>query len=475
MRRFSTHTRLFTFGVMLALALAVLVTGYVLNSRSSDELVQAQGDQPPAVQELFRPFWETWNLLHDNYVDPLDDNTLMKAALVGMVEASEDPDPAAIYDEVLPEGEIEATDDEDIETVDIEELFDPFWAAWDLLHAEYGGDLDDTTLMEGAIIGMLSSLGDPHTDYMDPDTYAHILEAMSGAYEGIGATVRKDENTGGLELVSIIEVSPAEAAGLRPGDQIVEVAGDDVTGLTQSEIVALVRGPAGTPVLLGILRPGEPEILEFEVIRDEITAPSVYSEMLDGDIAYIRLVQFDLDTGVLLRNVIEELDVNNRSGLILDVRADPGGYLTTSIEVASVFIEEGPVVIERGPGREHTYQALGNAIAPDVPMVVLVDEGSASASELVAGALQDLDRAVVVGMPTFGKGSVQTWRELSNGGGVRITISRWYTPNGTSVSEVGITPDIIVPFEIESPEDDDPQIQAAIEVLQGELEPVAAE
>jgi carboxyl-terminal processing protease len=180
-------------------------------------------------------------------------------------------------------------------------------------------------------------------------------------------------------------------------------------------------------------------------------------------------VQFEANTGPELRDALEAIDANHLKGLILDVRGNPGGYLTTSIEVASAFIPEGPIVVEHGPNRENTYTAMGDAVAPDVPLVVLVDQGSASASELISGALQDRGRATIVGMPTFGKGSVQTWRELSNGGGVRITISRWYTPNGRSVSDHGIDPDVVVPFQADKLNPDaDNQLDAAIRILNGE-------
>lgn len=348
---------------------------------------------------------------------------------------------------------------------EVDEIFAPFWEAWTLLHENYVDPLDDEALMEGALRGMLSTLGDPHTDYMDPETFARVNESMSGAYEGIGATVRLNETLGGLELVSIMPGSPAEAAGLQPGDTIVEVDGQDVTSQGQNEIIAQVRGPAGTVVRLGIHRPGEPELLYFNVTRDRIKVSSVAWEILEDGIGYIRLNQFEFSTGQAMRDAIREMGGDSLKGLILDVRANPGGYLTTAIDVASAFLDSGPVVIERGPDREYTHEALGDAIATKVPMVVLVDEGSASASELIAGALQDRGRATIIGMPTFGKGSVQVWRELSNGGGIRITISRWYTPNGRSVSEVGIEPDVRVAFDPTLSPDGDTQLEAAIDYL----------
>ena len=453
--------------LVVALALSALGAAYLVSVGGVRPFAFAQSDQPPETEELFQPFWEAWDLLHTNYVDPLDDVSLASGAVEGLLGAAETLglDVSAIE---APTPPADCTG---------EACFAPMWDVWRTLHDRYADRLDadaDNALMEGALRGMVASIGDPHTEYMDPETFARVNESMSGEYEGIGATVRQDEETGGLELVSIFEGSPAEEAGLRPGDQIVQVEGRDVTHMTQDEIIALVRGPAGTPVRLGILRPGVDEILKFEVVRARISVPSVRGELLETGIGYVRLAQFEFNTDAQLREVLQELDVNSLDGLILDVRGDPGGYLTTAIQVASEFIPEGVILIERSPEEEIVHEALGNPTAPDVPMVVLVDQGSASASELIAGAFQDHGRATVLGMPTFGKGSVQTWRTLSNGGGIRITISRWYTPNGRSVSEVGIQPDIVVPYDPEQTYDDerlDNQIVAAIQVLKGTYEP----
>lgn len=458
--RSNLYWKLATVSLILVVLFSAAAAGMVL-THAPARPVAAQDDQPADTTDLFVPFWEAWDLLHSNYVDPLDDNALAQGALDGLVSAVDDP----AFDLELPPLNEDAAD--------TAQRFEPFWEAWDLIHDEYAG-LDDNALMEGALIGMIASIGDPHTDYMPPDIFARVNEGMSGEYEGIGATVRQNEETGGLELLSLIEDSPAERAGLMVGDQIVRVEGQDVTTWTQNEIIAQVRGPAGTPVRLGILRPGEAEILKYEVVRDRINVSSVTSRILEGDIGYVRLSQFEFNTSSQMRQALETMDVENLNGLILDMRGNPGGYLTTAVEVGSAFLQSGNILIERSPGMEFPHPAQGNAIAVEVPMVVLVDQGSASASELVAGALQDYERATIVGMPTFGKGSVQTWRELSNGGGVRITISRWYTPNGRSVSEVGIHPDVEVPFEPESISgDEDNQLTAAVQVLNGTYEPAA--
>jgi len=441
----------------LALVLVIALAGSTALVYLPSLQVEAQGSQPSGTEDLFKPFWEVWDLLHQNYVDPLDDNVLVEGARDGMIKALDD----ASFEAPTPELPAEAA------TTD--ERFAPFWETWTLIHETHTSP-DDNALMEGAINGMMETLGDPHSGYMDPETFAMVNAGMSGEYEGIGATVRKDEKTGGLELVSIFENSPAEQAGLQPTDQIVRVEGKDITELTQEEGIALVRGPAGTPVRLGILRVGETDILKFEVLRAKIVVPSIESKILEGNIGYVRLSQFEFSTAPDLRVALQNIDANNLDGLIIDVRGNPGGYLTTVIDVASAFIPDGDIVLERTPNNETEHPALGNAIAADVPMVILVDQGSASASELLAGALQDHHRATVVGMQTFGKGSVQSWFELTNGGGVRITISRWYTPDGHSVSEVGIQPDVVVEYVPD--ENADNQLEAAIQVLQGTYQPI---
>jgi len=435
---------------VLIVVLGLMLWGHLLTSGPTS----AQGNQPPDTQELFASFWEAWDLLHDNYVDSLDDNALIQGAMEGLLRAAQDVSASISLPPLVEAPE------------NTNELFAPFWELWTAIHETYP-DVDDNALLDGALWGLMAAVGDPHTDYMDPETYANVMEGMSGEYEGIGATVRQNEEFGGLELVSIIEGSPAEEAGLRSGDVIVQVEGQDVTPLSQNEIIAMVRGPAGTAVRLGIRRPGVEGILTFEVVRQRINVPSVSSRMLEENIGYIRLSSFEDHTAFEMIETLETMNANDLSGLILDVRGNPGGYLNTSIQVASAYLPEGNVLIERTPDRTTEYPRVGDVIAPDVPMVVLVDQGSASASELIAGALQDHERATILGTPTFGKGSVQRWYGLPNGGGIRITVSRWFTPSGRSVSESGIHPDIIVPYQPDETNGDDNQLAAAIQVLQG--------
>lgn len=348
---------------------------------------------------------------------------------------------------------------------------EPFWETWELLHQFYVDPIDDEALVQGAIDGMIASLEDPHMSYIPPADYEVILTNLNAEFEGIGATVRQDEETGALVIVRPLPDSPALEAGILAGDQIVTVDGEDITELDQDVIISMVRGPAGTDVILGVRRAEAEDLIEITVTRDTIVLPTVEYEVLEGNIGYLQLYQFSPDTNGQVTEALIDMDANNLEGLIVDLRGNSGGYLNVALDIISEFIQEGPILIERGPGDDETiYEAFGFAHAADVPLVLLVDEGSASASELMAGALQDRGRATIIGMPTFGKGSVQTWRRLSNEGGVRITISRWYTPAGYSVEPDGIQPDEIVEFPILEEgevysQEIDTQLQAAIDEL----------
>jgi len=301
---------------------------------------------------------------------------------------------------------------------------------------------------------------------MDPVVYETATSELSGAYEGIGAYVDTDGEY--LTIISPIEGSPAEAAGLRPGDQIITIDGEDMTGIDPELARQRVIGPAGTTVTLGVARKGSEEPLEFIITRAKITIPSVTGEMLENNIAYIDINQFGDKTTRELDAVLEELLAQNPQGIIIDLRNNPGGYLHTSIEVSSEFIEEGVILHEQyGDGNRDTYNALGNGRATDLPIVVLVNEGSASASEILAGALQDYGRATLVGVQSYGKGSVQQWIPLSEeNGAARVTIAKWLTPKERAIDGVGLTPEVIVELtEDDIANDLDPQLDKAVEVL----------
>lgn len=350
---------------------------------------------------------------------------------------------------------------------DLTQTFKPFWETWDLVHSTYVDQpVDDTTLMRGAIRGMLESLGDPHTAYMTPEEYTQANTALEGEYEGIGAIV--DITGDYLKIVSPMPDSPAEKAGLKVGDVIIAVDGEDMTGVDGNIVLSKVKGPAGTDVTLTIRREGVEAPMDITVTRAKITQSSVTYRMLDSGIAYVQLSNFGDKTTQDLKSALKELLAQNPKGLILDLRFNGGGYLETAVEVTSQFIDSGNVLLEEyGDGTKTEYSALKGGLALKIPMVVLVNEGSASASEITAGALQDTGRAKLVGVTTYGKGTVQNWTGLKdNQGAVRITIARWLTPKERQINGKGLTPDV----EVQMTEEDytagrDPQLDKAVELL----------
>ncbi|MBI5297570.1 MAG: S41 family peptidase [Chloroflexi bacterium] len=350
---------------------------------------------------------------------------------------------------------------------ELQTLFTPFWEAWNIVHEQYVDQpVDDLKLMQGAIRGMMESLGDKHSSYMDPVDYKQANESLSGEYEGIGAYV----DTGGdfLTITSPIPGSPAEAAGLRPGDIIVKIDGEDMAGVDPELARQHVLGPAGTVVHLTIAREGEKNLLEFDVTRDKIVIKSATGKMLENDIAYVQVTTFGENTTPELLAALTDVMAQNPKGLILDLRNNGGGFLQTAVEVTSQFLDKGVVLYEQyGDGKKNTFDVQPGGLATDIPMVVLINEGSASASEIVAGALQDYARATLVGVTSYGKGSVQNWIALSdNQGAVRVTIAKWLTPNERTIHEKGLTPEVWVEMTEDDYKNDlDPQLDAAIQTL----------
>jgi carboxyl-terminal processing protease len=350
-----------------------------------------------------------------------------------------------------------------------EELFKPFWQAWDYVHRDYVNQpVDDKKLMQGAIRGMMTALGDPHTSYMSPDEYQQMAEPLQGEYEGIGAIV--DIKGDYVTLISFFPGSPAEIAGLKSGDMVIAVNGKDMTGVDGNLVLKQMRGPAGTDVSLTLKRKDQTEPLVVTVKRQKIQMNSVDSKMLDGDIAYIHLYTFGEKTTSELQGALKTQMKNNPKGLILDLRNNGGGFLATAIDVASQFMKTDVVMYEEyGTGDKKTFYTHGKGLATDIPMVVLVNGGSASASEIVAGALQDSNRAKLVGEKSYGKGSVQNWIPLDNNqGAVRITTARWLTPNDRQINEKGLEPDVVTTFTEEDVKAKrDVQLNKALELLQG--------
>jgi carboxyl-terminal processing protease len=345
------------------------------------------------------------------------------------------------------------------------EEFEPFWQVYNLIQSNYLEDVDSSVLVDGAINGMVESLDDQFSGYMDPSVYDLINQDLSGEINGIGVVIETVEDTEEIRVVQILKGTPADIAGLMPGDIFAKVDGEDVAGMSQLELAGKVRGPEGSTVVITIKR-GE-DLTDFTIIRAKITIPTVESRLLDHNIGYIKLNDFNVHAREQVDLALEELDVNNLDGLVFDLRGNPGGLLSSAIDITSAFIKDGTILVEDfGDGSEQVYSANGSYIGLSIPMVVLVDGNSASASELVAGALQDRDRATIMGETTFGKGTVQTWQSLVNGGGVRLTIARWLTPDRHWIHELGITPDVLVEWPEEDRDSEiDPQLQAAIEHL----------
>ena len=350
-----------------------------------------------------------------------------------------------------------------------EELFKPFWQAYDLVKSDYVEQpVDEEKMMQGAIRGMMESLDDPHSSYMDPDEYRQMADPLEGEYEGIGAIV--DIKGDYVTLISFFPGSPAELAGLKPGDMVLEVNGKDMTGIDGNLVLKQIRGPAGTEVTLKLKRENQDELVEVTLKRQKITMNSVDGKMLDNGIAYIQLLTFGEKTNDELIAALKKVMEEKPKGLILDLRNNGGGYLTTSIEVASQFLKTDVVLYEEyGTGEMKTFHTKSGGIAKDIPMVVLINGGSASASEIVAGALQDTGRATLVGEKSYGKGSVQNWIALDNQeGAVRITIARWLTPDKRQINDKGLEPDVVVELTEEAIEAlDDVQLKKAVEILSG--------
>ena len=316
--------------------------------------------------------------------------------------------------------------------------------AFGALKSGYLNDVDDETLIRGAINGMLESLEDPYTGYVEPTAAARESQDLTGSFEGIGAVLTPHDRVSGegVEILTVYQGGPASGAGLQRGDIFLEVDGVDVRELTTSEVADLVRGPKGTVVRLLMSRPGEAEPLTFEIQRATIQIVDVSSTMLPDDVGYISLSSFNNQR--LHEQLVEHLDrliQDGATSLILDLRDNSGGLLNQAILIADEFLQRGDIVFQRARGVTQRI-ASADASAYDLPMVVLVNENSASASEIVAGALQENDRALVVGEQTFGKGVAQSVLSLSDGGQLRYVSFEWLTPLRRSIAEEGVTPDV---------------------------------
>ncbi len=345
----------------------------------------------------------------------------------------------AVYDR-SPVGDAQAFNDRTYDQIRL------FSEALSIVKKNYVEEPETPNLVRGAIEGMLQSL-DPHSSFMDPDMYKEMQIDTQGEFQGIGITIGIRDKI--LTVIAPIDDTPAFRAGILAGDKIVMIGDKPTKDMTLMEAVKLMRGPKGTQVTISIVREGEPEPLKFTITRDVIPLFSVKIKDVDEDVAYIRITNFQKKTASEFEEAIgkvKEEKGDSFKGLVLDLRNNPGGLLISAIEIADRFIESGPIVTTKGriENQNFSYNAKPQGTEPEYPLVVLVNGGSASASEIVAGALQDYRKAIIIGTTTFGKGSVQTIYRLLDGSGMRVTTARYFTPNGRSIQATGIKPDIVV-------------------------------
>jgi len=338
-----------------------------------------------------------------------------------------------------------------------------FWETWDLVKEKYVNQINDQDLVYGAIKGLVHAVGDPYSAFMTPEENKQFEEDMQGSFEGIGAEIGIRD--GVLTIIAPLEGMPAEKAGIKAGDKVIKVNDKSTAEMTLNEAVRLIRGPRGTTVSLTILRNGEAQ--EIKIVRNQIDIKSVKLEQKENNIIYIDINGFLQDTSQEFTIAAAQVLLLNPKGIILDLRNNPGGYLDQAIEVTGWFVDKGEVVVieEFGDNKQTEHKAFGNASLKKYPLVVLVNQGSASGSEILAGALRDLRSTKLIGEKTFGKGSVQELENLENKSSLRITIAKWLTPNGYSIHEKGLEPDIII---LDNPvtEGIDEQLEEAMKILE---------
>jgi len=402
-------------------------TGTTSTTISDRSLEVVDCDDPSEQVEIV---CEAFDLIRDNYVDPVDTDTLAEAAILALNTLD-----GADSDEPL----VCAAPDE------------AFVAVCDTAAAAAD---DSTEAAEAIVTGLASYALDPNSGYLDPDSLELLQEEQQGQIEGIGALVSPEDQTIPGEnkqcgvvsvtcqilIVSTISGAPAEGAGLERDDVLIEVDGQSIMGWTVDEVTAAVRGPEGTDVTLTLERDGEP--FEVTITRAAVVIPVIETETI-GDVGYVSLATFSGGAGSQFKQAIVDRLADGVDVLVIDLRNNPGGFLTTAIDVASVFLEDGDVVVTEGPGESASYEVNGDAIVPEgIPVYLVVNKGSASASEVVAATMQERDRALIVGENTFGKNTVQQRFSLSNEGALKLTIARWLTPEGHDFGGVGVSPDV---------------------------------
>lgn len=351
--------------------------------------------------------------------------------------------------------------------------YEKFLSLKNYLLNNYYKELDEDNLIEGAIKGMFSSIGDPYTLYMDAKEYSDLVTRTQGIYGGIGVIVTPGED-GYVTVVSPIEDTPGERAGLIPGDRIISVNGEAIFGDKLDYAVDLMKGEPGTEVKLSILRDGGKEMFDVSIIREEIRLKTVRSEVMEKNIGYIRISMFDEQTAKDFKEHLQLLKKKNVKGIILDLRNNPGGLLDECIEIADEILGEQIIVYTEDRNKNKKVERSDKRQL-ELPIVVLVNKGSASASEILAGAIKDGEKGKIIGTTTFGKGLVQQVKPLTDGTGFKFTISEYFTPNGTNIHGTGVEPDIVVELpeglddELEIESYEDTQLKKAIEVLKKEM------
>lgn len=356
---------------------------------------------------------------------------------------------------------------EDENKMEKEVDFGVFWEAWEKVEDKYTLEpLDYKKMVYGAVSGMVNSLEDPYTVFFTPEDREMFEQDMKGSFSGIGAEIGFKDKF--LTVIAPLKGSPAEKSGLLSGDKILKVDETEILGMNIDEAVSIIRGEKGTKVRLLISRDGLDELKEIEVTRDVIKIETVEWELKDGKIAYIKISQFKEETAAEFNSQINDILISDPAGIVVDLRNNPGGYVNILEDIAGRFLNRGDVIFTEdfGNGKREIYKAEGDNKFKDIPAVILINEGSASASEIFAGALKDNNGAKLVGKTTFGKGLVQEMQNLKDGSALKITIARWLTPSGIDINKEGIKPDHEVEMTLEDYEKGrDPQLEKAMELL----------
>lgn len=330
------------------------------------------------------------------------------------------------------------------------------------LRQNYDGKLTETQIIDGMKHGLATATNDPYTVYFTPAEAKNFNQKLNNSFSGIGAQLGADSN-GTIEVIAPIADLPADKAGVKPGDLIVDIDGVSTSGMSVDTAVSKIRGPKGTTVVLQIVR-NKSEPLTFKIVRDNITLPSVKTKILDGNIGYVQISTFADDTTSLMQKAADQFKAQNVSGVIVDLRENPGGLLDAAVNVSSLWLSPGQLILQEKRGTEvvQSYQALGGDVLHGIPTVILIDGGSASASEITTGALHDNNQAYVIGEKSYGKGVVQQLINFTDGSQLKVTVASWYRPNGQNINKKGITPDKTVTISAaDVSAGNDPQLTAA--------------